>query len=123
MDFALNLKGKHFIAGTIEVYKVANIRIGQVIFTYYLILLPGKYRCRLTYIFFAIVTENCAKSTDSFTKSYFFSQRSLYLRKHFKSETSKQLFFNTGLCYNHAIYDYSCVRVLPFPSLRANVHG
>ena len=84
MDFALNLKGKHFIAGTIEVYKVANIKIGQVIFTYYLILLPGKYRCRLTYIFFAIVTENCAKSTDSFTKSYFFSQRSLYLRKQFK---------------------------------------
>ena len=36
MDFAFNLKGKHFIAGTIEVLQ--HLQIGQLIF-YYLLML------------------------------------------------------------------------------------
>ena len=36
MDSALNLKEKHVIAGTIEVFKVANVKIDKFIFTYLL---------------------------------------------------------------------------------------
>ena len=36
MDSALNLKEKHVIAGTIEVFKVSNVKIDKFIFTYLL---------------------------------------------------------------------------------------